>query len=213
MSNKTQFPAYNLMVMNLFKPMEGVGSQMMHAAIGMAGESAELRTATGRKNVLEECGDFEFYMEAAWLQLPSAVQDRYQGMMLAECNLQFGSMVDAIHEHSGNLLDYAKKVWVYGGAKGDRDDHIASELHKLRSIMNAMYAMIGTDKAEVCYGNQVKLLGTAEEKGRYASGVYSDEQALARADKSGEEIRPPESTIETGMGAPSDRKFFGQKKD
>jgi hypothetical protein len=198
MTQKTQFPPYSQMVMNLFKPMDGIGSKMMHAAIGMAGESAELRTATGRKNVLEECGDFEFYMEAAWLQLPSSVQDRYLGMMLEECNLQFGAMVDAVHEHSGNLLDFAKKVWVYGGAKGDRDDHIGSELHRLRSIMNALYAMIGTDIEEVRYGNQVKLLGTAEEKGRYSSGTYSDEQALARADKESEKT--------------ADRKFFGQTK-
>lgn len=197
---KTLFPPYSQMVMNLFKPMDGVGSKMMHAAVGMAGESAELRTATGRKNLLEECGDIEFYMEAAWLQLPSPVRDKYQGMMLAECNLQFGSMVDAVHEHSGNLLDYAKKVWVYGGAKGDRDDHIASELHKLCAIMNSIYTMIGTTIEEVRYGNQVKLLGTAEEKGRYASGTYSDEQARARADKIGE-------------AAPViERKFFGQKQ-
>ena len=73
---KTLFPPYSQMVMNLFKPMDGVGSKMMHAAIGMAGESAELRTATGRKNLLEECGDIEFYMEAAWLQLPSPVRDK-----------------------------------------------------------------------------------------------------------------------------------------
>lgn len=197
----TTFPPYSQMVMNLFKPMDGVGSRMMHAAIGMAGESAELRTATGRKNVLEECGDFEFYMEAAWLQLPSNIQDHYMGMMLVESNLQFGAMVDAVHEHSGNLLDFAKKVWVYGGAKGDRDEHIGAELHRLRSIMNAIYTMIGTSIEEVRYGNQVKLLGTPEEKGRYASGKYSDEQALARADKAEEQP------------AGSGRKFFGQKQD
>lgn len=199
MTQKTQFPSYSQMVMNLFKPMDGVGSKMMHAAIGMAGESAELRTATGRKNLLEECGDIEFYMEAAWLQLPPSVQEHYQGMILAECNLQFGAMVDAVHEHSGNLLDFAKKVWVYGGAKGDRDDHIGAELHRMRAVMNSIYEMVGTNAEEVRYGNQVKLLGTPEEKGRYASGVYSDEQALARADKAEEQQ----------VGA--DRKFFGKK--
>lgn len=181
--------------MNLFKPMEGVGSKMMHAAIGMAGESAELRTAVGRENVIEELGDFEFYMEAGWLQLPSNVKDHYAGMMLQESHLQFGAMVDAVHEFSGNLLDYAKKVWVYGGTKGDRDDHIGAELHKLRSVMNSIYSMIGTTIEEVRYANQMKLLGTPEQKGRYASGKYSDEQALARADKA----------------ATHERKFFGQK--
>jgi hypothetical protein len=177
----TTFPQ---MITNLFKPMDGVGARMMHACIGMAGESSELRNAFGRKHVIEEFGDLEFYIEAAWQELPEGTRMTEYSRTRMFAGPAFGDIVNDIHIETGNLLDYAKKVWVYGGSKGDRNSVIAEALVSLEGSMQAAYEMLGLDRIEVQAANMDKLLGTADSTGRYESGSYSDEQALARADKS-----------------------------
>ena len=175
---------YEEMVKNLFKPMDGVGARMMHAAIGIAGESGELRTASGRAHVLEECGDLEFYIEAGWQELSAAGRMKMQGGLWPSGNAPtLGNVIDDIHVYGSALLDTAKKVWVYGGAKGDRDSRLAALLSGLELLMLALYSYTGTTRIEVMKLNMAKLLGTNETQGRYATGQYSDEQALARADK------------------------------
>lgn len=183
-------PSHQQMVTNLFKKMEGAGAEMLHAAIGIAGESGELRTATKRKEIIEECGDLEFYIEAAWQKIPNRAQLEMQkisfiGLATAE-NITLGTVVDNISIIGSELLDFAKKVWVYQGAKGDRDESIAATLRLLRLNLDKLYEMTGITREDVLTGNQDKLLGSKTEVGRYAAGTYSDAAALARADKGGE---------------------------
>lgn len=196
-----QTHTYASMVAALFKPMDGVGARMMHACIGIAGESAELRSAASRENIIEECGDLEFYVEAAWQELP-------EGSRLAAYNraMQFrhstlGNVVNQVHTTAGNLLDFAKKVWVYQGVKGDRNVQIAEDLCHLEGQLRSIYHMIGVEQAVVQKANMVKLLGSATEAGRYETGQYSDEQALARNDK-----------VEAAQTAGADRQFFSDRK-
>lgn len=183
MTDTIQRPTYRQMVKDLFKHMDGPGAMMLHAAVGIAGESGELRQATSRKNLIEECGDIEFYIEAAWQQMGGNERNERARDFLFVSDATVGSVIDRIHTIGADILDHAKKVWVYQGSKGNRDNAISLELVQLEVTLDVFYKLIGTDRSSVQVMNQNKLLGNAEIAGRYASGKYSDEQALARADK------------------------------
>jgi hypothetical protein len=180
-------PTFEQMVKDLFKVMEGPGAAMLHAAIGIAGETGELRQATTRKNQLEELSDIEFYLEAAWQQVDmtrETAKSEY-GMYIIGVGVDAGSALDYIHIEACEILDHAKKVWVYGS--GNRDEHIIPHLVALESHLADYYELIGTSREQILQINQDKLLGNEKIAGRYATGKYSDEQALARADKVEEE--------------------------
>lgn len=167
-------PTYEEMVRSLFKRMPGHGAAMLHAAVGIAGESGELRSAVDRENILEECGDLEFYIEAAWQQLTTVGRIAPFGVV----SMAFAEIVDWIHLDACELLDHAKKVWVY--EDGNRDEVISHFLRKLEGDLNTLYHFLGTTREDVQGLNQAKLMV------RYSSGTYSNEQALARADKAEE---------------------------
>jgi hypothetical protein len=175
--------SYAVMVRRLFKPMEGAGARMMHAAIGIAGESGEIRTAFTRKNLEEEFGDTEFYVEAAWQELPKDLRGEVPGLE-RWVSPAFGDIVDELHSLSSEILDHAKKVWVYGGAKGNRDKQISDLLIKYEQTLVTAYEFLGFDRNVIKYDNMLKLLvGKNGVAARYQSGNYSDAEALARADK------------------------------
>lgn len=177
--------SYSEMVKRLFKPMEGVGARMMHAAIGCAGESGEIRESMTRDNLIKELGDFEFYVEAAWQQMEQKDLLRY-GIERAVSMYgvpAFGDMVDELHLLSSQFIDLSKKVWVYGGSKGMRDEEIAELLVKMEATLAGFYGFLGVTRQEVQFTNMKKLIGGENGKpARYASGHYSDAEALARAD-------------------------------
>lgn len=173
---------YAEMVRRLFKPMDGVGARMMHACIGIAGESGEIRVAATRANLLEECGDSEFYIEAAWQELPAEL--RLEQAISLYAVPVFGDINAELHRISSELLDHAKKVWVYGGAKGKRDEQIADLLIEYEHTLGAVYHFLGVQRHDVQLENMLKLfVGKDGTAARYASGQYSDAEALNRADK------------------------------
>jgi len=93
---------------------------------------------------------------------------------------------------SGELLDITKKSWIYG--KPIDVEHIIEEMGDLRWYYQSMLNMLGLTDEDIQAANTVKLMK------RYPSGVFSPEQAIARADK------PPAPPKEPG----ADRNFIGK---
>lgn len=183
-----EFPDYTIMIQRLFKRMEDTNNphhDLMHAAIGLAGEAVELNNVVDHKNFIEEAGDLEFYIEAAVQQLPegcrvavdlSAEQETAAPLALQHC-------LQNVVNQTGDFLDLAKKSWVY---RKDMDyDKAVRMLCTLTDLLSRLYRIFGTTRAEVKYCNQYKLIGPG---GRFRSGFYSDSDAQARADKAGEDV-------------------------
>jgi hypothetical protein len=174
------FPDYTQMVQNLFNvDLPGPHSGLLHAAIGLAGESGELRSAESRDNLREECGDMEFYLEALELQLAAGYQGIYDVQDSRLRHITLGNVLDNVHTLSSDILDLAKKAWVY------KDREVKwLELYSLSATMrrnlDVLYELTGFTQSAIRYNNQCKLIG---DKGRYKSGKYSNEAALAREDK------------------------------
>lgn len=96
----------------------------------------------------------------------------------------------------GEVLDLAKKVWIYG--KPLDMEALIKELGDLRFYYQAMLNLYGLTDELVIAQNVKKL------RARYSEGVYSDAQAIAQADKG----LPP---LGRDRNAPSlDRKFMGK---
>lgn len=76
---RPQDPSYAEFVNSLMKDMGATTLNILHAAVGIAGEAGELLDAVkkhwayekplDRENVIEELGDLEFYMQALRNQL------------------------------------------------------------------------------------------------------------------------------------------------
>ena len=187
----TIFPKYEDMVRKLFKRgLPGNHADLLHAAIGMAGESGELREATDRKNVLEELGDLTFYAVAARLYLNQYVSGDMPSFPPISgwnetVNKPLCVSLDDLHVVTSAFLDQSKKLWIYNRKITDKMalDNLCDYLHSVESCIVRIERHYGFTKADTHLANKIKLLGTPEQKGRYASGQYSDEQALARADK------------------------------
>ena len=85
-------------------------------------------------------------------------------------------MAVGISGESGELLDAVKKYTIYGKPL-DREN-VVEELGDLEFYMEGLRAAFNITRSETLTANKHKLLGK-----RYASGKYSDEQAISRADK------------------------------
>lgn len=91
-------------------------------------------------------------------------------------------MSSELHHHTtgmageaGELLDASKKVWIYD--KPVDVEHIVEEMGDLRWYYQAMLNMLGLTDEDIQAANTIKL------RKRYPEGVYSNEQAIQRADK------------------------------
>lgn len=170
---------YPQMVANLFKRGASIQYDLMHAAIGLSGESGKLATADSFKNLIEELGDAEFYLEAflQCVNIHSAVVQATASdpSFRPDFKPVFGTLCHDLHVASSELLDTTKKCWVYG-----RDvDPNAFFLHlaSVRRVLDRAYDITGLRKEVVLDANQSKL------GKRFPEGVYSGAAALARADK------------------------------
>lgn len=194
-----EYPSYSLMISRLFKQMPEVPfASAMHAAIGLSGEAAEWLAANNRKNVFEEGGDMEFYIEAlkqhVAADIEGAVALQVQDLRAVNCTI--GSVFTNVVTITGDILDVVKKSWVYSSSDKPKPLNHA-EITRLVMVLELnlelIYEMFGTDRKEIQHLNQVKLIGPG---GRFESGFYSDSAAIARKDK-----QPGE-----------DRSFFGKEK-
>lgn len=77
---------------------------------------------------------------------------------------------------AGELLDAIKRFVIYNKPL-DREN-VVEELGDLEFFLEGIRAELGISREETLTANKFKLLGK-----RYASGTYSDAQAIARADK------------------------------
>lgn len=187
-----EYPPYPVMIRNLFKTMPEVPyASALHAAVGIAGESAEWIGADNFTNILEEAGDMEFYVEALKQNVASDIDGAVKkGIVdIRATNLTIGTVFVNVVTLGGDILDQVKKSWVYGKPLN------SAELTRLVLILElnleAIYKLFDVSRAQVQLRNQVKLIGPG---GRFESGFYSDSAAIKRADK-----QPGE-----------DRSFFGK---
>ena len=179
---------YEKMVAVLFKKNPDNNFMAHHATTGLAGESGELRDAYSFDNAIEESGDFRFYMVALRQRLslrPGGVEQTKEVVESRFYIPTHGMVMDNLHSLSSNLLDLTKKSWIYG--RELKQYEIWQQLSLLE--INFRYwveEVMGTDvELDVESKNMEKLL--TGDNARYKEGIYSDAQALARADKGGEE--------------------------
>lgn len=170
---------YDQMVRNLFKPMDTQAATVLHAAVGISGEVAELLVATSIENIVEEMGDVEFYVEAVF----QATGGRNFEEILVEghdmAHHQVLSTVGiALSVSAGRLLDFAKKAWVYNQEPNLRA--IRYELLRIQLMLGALRELVSVQLVDVLGANQAKL------GKRYPEGVYTDKAAQQRADKPSE---------------------------
>jgi hypothetical protein len=201
---------YDTFVARLAKPGADIlaaltpnDAQLMHAAIGLAGEASELLTplrdyATGaskgvldRANLLEELGDCEWYLEhlrasagvkryvppepLPWEESMPATATLLTRMLDAGCHLVVAS---------GLVLDAVKRISIYRKTSGEYDDALESfaplltvGLTNVEAALRNIYDHSHITREEALFANEKKLLK------RYESTVFSEEAAHARGDK------------------------------
>ncbi len=191
-----EFAEYSHMVRKLFKTegMHHNNDAMLHAAIGLAGEAGELMIAIAKaddKNTVEELGDIEFYLEAL-IQQVSINADELETLMSNYFMSQSSQMldpktlVDIMAVQGCNILDIAKKCWVYGHTMQNEEIRVrmVSAIAQYMTTLELLYNSLGKRSTEIQQANWEKLAGP---NGRFRGMVYSDEAARQRADKQGDE--------------------------
>lgn len=173
---------YDQMVANLFKHMGSREASLLHAAIGISGETAELLVADSIENIVEELGDMEFYIEAGYQVLGgrrSALADELVLEASDPAQHQvLGTVTIAMSTTAGRLLDFAKKCWEYNKPLNDNAERtVRYELMRLECMMEQLLDMVGVRRPDVLRTNQTKL------GKRCPQGVYTDQAAQVRADK------------------------------
>jgi phosphoribosyl-ATP pyrophosphohydrolase len=174
---------YEQMVRDLFtKELGGLPGQRMHAAIGIAGESIELFKGYmlgDEPNIVEEGGDAFFYFQALLNQT---------GWTIEELKALGTTMPHELHEQegartliaAGDLLDVAKKTWVYE-KELDAGKLKQAMANWIIAFIPLMEEEVGLDLEDLKAHNQYKLV--TGPNARFATGKYTDQQAIARADK------------------------------
>lgn len=186
---KTLLPEFVQMVKDLAKPGEVILAQMkaasmhlIHMILGAISEVAELKEATianDRTNIVEELGDYEFYLQGIYQGLEAGPRTiPTDGTVKMKSAV---SLCDDLLISTGNLLDKIKRLTIYGKSIDVED--ILSLADICRHQLDQFYACntIDITRIEVLEGNMNKLL--KGDKARYKSGTYSDDQANTRADK------------------------------
>lgn len=190
-AQQATFVAYPQMVTNLFKTMPTDALTLLHATVGMAGETAELlelyrdqirsvslAALAGETldKVVKELGDWRFYAQAVWNIYGWEWDSFVLPLPGGSGGLQFA--IENMVIHSGAILDVSKKAWAY---ESEADARVLYEQmeHALAGYADALF-YVGISDDAVCDANQEKL------GKRFPNGVYSNADALARADKADE---------------------------
>lgn len=147
-------------------------AHLLHMAVGISGEIAELEGCLAAPafdfgNLVEELGDLEFYLEGLRLGV-AEVQRRVPDQLPADARSH-------LVVHGGAALDAVKKHVVYN--KPLEVDLLQTALDDIEASLAVIRATYDVSREEVLAGNQAKLAV------RYRKGSYSDQQAVARADK------------------------------
>jgi hypothetical protein len=163
--------------------LTGEDAHMLHMAVGVCGEASELLDAVSAnddgapldyKNILEELGDLEFYMEGVRQACSISREDCLHMISMHEPLALMRSSV-GICIWSGHLIDAVKKRAIYRKALD------------LAAVKNALehleYGIAGVRHSldftrEECLEANIQKLGK-----RYEGMRYSDVAAQVRADK------------------------------
>lgn len=159
---------YDDFVRKLLKPLpENLNA--CHIAMGLAGELCEL--AGTNVDEFEEYGDFEFYLQALL---------NHYSLVESSCPIPNPDTVivdlNTFVQYTGELIDAVKREYIY--EKPRELNRIITAIGYIYTFLYHEYNGMGTSRAEILQANAIKL-----EK-RYAGLYYSDEAAIARADKS-----------------------------
>lgn len=166
---------YHSFVVSRVKWLDSPAADLMHAAVGIMGEVIELEQAIELDHLIEEAGDICFYIEAlkevirrsGWLQPP----------LSSWSMLPMSGTAESMRHASGEILDLAKKYWVYNKPLGEIEQRLlANRLSRLMWAVSAFATLHQLSVDEIQVANTAKLLK------RYPTG-YTDQAAQLRADK------------------------------
>jgi NTP pyrophosphatase (non-canonical NTP hydrolase) len=171
-----QFP-YNTMVEKLWKE-EAKPDMYHHCAVGVVGEAIELMKAEhefaiGKAvfgDVMEELGDLSFFVTRGLLWNGQTLE----GFESSPKELDWHLLFDA-----GELMDTSKRFKVY--EKPLDEERWNRYLGQVAVCLHAKLRFHGVTLLQAQAANQTKLL--TGEKARYKLGIFTSEQAAARADK------------------------------
>lgn len=187
------------MVLRLKKPGQDILSSLtpedcdlLHMSICLPGEASELYDAVGdiasREELLEELGDFVFYYVALRVIFGMDVWTGYDAGYAEKVPPQ--KLLAEIMRESGHLVDPVKRIVIYRKPwdvpdkkfNGKTLKQVAQEhLHKVEGLITSLLRVYEIELQEVLDENWNKLADA--DKGRYASGTYTDQQAQDRRDK------------------------------
>ena len=131
---------------------------LLHMAVGLIGEVAELFDATDPAHIVEEIGDCEFFLEGLKAVVGTGEP------------IESGSIIVI----AGDILDHVKKHTVYN--KPLDEQQLRRLIATFDKELEGIYAETGISRDKVLQANMEKLML------RYKAG-YSDKAAQERADK------------------------------
>lgn len=173
-----QVETFPEMVKRLFKEMGTPAATLIHAAVGITGEVAELKNAILNKdqeNIPEELGDMRFYMQQIMNQF-NWVFAQFNNNSYAP--RQDRSLDDTLVVQAGEVQDLLKKSWVYNKPLDKALLH--EEFGKLFGAYLSLTTHFGYTDEDICAQNMYKL--STGPNARFPLG-YTDAAAIARADK------------------------------
>jgi hypothetical protein len=139
-----------------------------HAVTGLCGEAIEFQYATSLDNEIEEHGDMEFYYHHALLALEMWGYNSLSPIKYHHLPHSYLPIIKI----AGDLLDFGKKIWIYG--EDPRDLPIHDALREMEKSLSKHALRFSREISQA--KNRAKL------ERRYPSG-YTDAAAQARADK------------------------------
>lgn len=148
------------------------GADLWHHATGVVTEAGELLAFHSRANMVEELGDFEFYLTGVYLNLGI---ERIEPTLITLDGVDLHTELVELAFHSTELLDAAKKVAVYGQVPDV--SRIGTVLLMIERCLTRIRFVENIDRDYTLRANMTKLAR------RYPGFVYSDAAAKARADK------------------------------
>lgn len=141
-------------------------ADLLHMAIGIMGEVVEYQSAQSHDNIIEELGDIYFFLEGI-KQIIKVHDDQYSDV----------DPISLTHD-AAELLDLVKKVCIYNKPLSSVLPGITRQIATIDVLLGECFASHGLIESQVIEANMAKL------QKRYASGSYSNKQAIERADKS-----------------------------
>jgi hypothetical protein len=181
------------MVLRLGKPGAAIlatltpeDCNLVHMGGCLMGEAAELYEACNeisctKNDIIEELGDFEFYMVAcrAAIGIERGTADWVYGQLESKQVAAVGPHLIRLMVLGGNFWDIVKRVTVY--RKPIEQARAEGILREMELCLHCLYSYYDLRMEDILQANWTKLAD--KDKGRYREGAYSDEAAQARRDK------------------------------